>query len=71
MNDMDENTKNNEFINHLGLEMIEESSKYAKGRIPVKEELLNPFGTMHGGVLYSTNDKEEGKWQDLRISWPE
>ncbi len=56
MNDMDENTKNNEFINHLGLEMIEESSKYAKGRIPVKEELLNPFGTMHGGVLYSLAD---------------
>ena len=51
MNDMDENTKNNEFINHLGLEMIEESSKYAKGRIPVKAELLNPFGTMHGGGI--------------------
>ena len=50
----------NPFINSLGLEVLEASVEYSKGRIPFKEELLNPFGSMHGGVLYSLADIVSG-----------
>ncbi len=50
----------NPFINSLGLEVLEASVWHSKGRIPFKEDLLNPFGSMHGGVLYSLADIVSG-----------
>lgn len=33
-----------------GLEILELSGERATGRIPVRDELLQPFGLVHGGV---------------------
>ncbi len=33
-----------------GLEILELTAEFAVGRIPVRDELLQPFGLVHGGV---------------------
>jgi uncharacterized protein (TIGR00369 family) len=33
-----------------GLEILELTAEHAVGRIPVRDELLQPFGLVHGGV---------------------
>lgn len=44
------------FSRHLGIEIVDFEDKYIKARIPFKEELLNNYGSVHGGVLYSFAD---------------
>ena len=46
----------NEYMKYLGIELLELEEKYAKGRMRVNDKLLNPYGTMHGGSLYSLAD---------------
>lgn len=46
----------NEYAGLLGLEILELRHEYARGRIPYKKELLNPYGFLHGGCLYSLAD---------------
>lgn len=46
----------NEYIQHLGVELLELKRGYARGRMPYKKELANPYGFVHGGCLYSLAD---------------
>lgn len=53
---MIENIKKDTFAGYLGLEFLELDINHALARFPFKEELKNPYGTTHGGVLYSVAD---------------
>ena len=44
----------------LGMEMYERGDGYSRGRLTVRPELLNPHGTLHGGVMYSLADNGMG-----------
>ncbi len=46
----------NEYVRHLGVELLELREGYAYGRMPYKKELANPYGFLHGGSLYSLAD---------------
>lgn len=46
----------NRYVQLLGLELLELREGYARGRIPYKKELVNPYGSVHGGCLYSLAD---------------
>lgn len=46
----------NEYICHLGIEIIELKYGYSKARMPYKKSILNPYGSVHGGALYSFAD---------------
>ena len=46
----------NEYMKYLGMELLELDLGYAKARIPYSHKLLNPYGYLHGGVLYSLAD---------------
>ena len=47
---------NDEFSRHLGIEILEFEEKYIRARIPFKKPLLNNYGSVHGGDLYSFAD---------------
>ena len=47
---------NNEYISNLGIELISLKEGYAKGKIKLKDKHLNPYGSVHGGCLYSLAD---------------
>lgn len=47
---------NNEYIKHLGIEILEMRQGYGKARMPYKNDVLNPYMSIHGGVLYSFAD---------------
>ncbi len=49
-----------EFIKYLEIEILELDEDHAKGRMPFAERYCNPFGTMHGGCLYSLADTVTG-----------
>ncbi len=44
------------FSRHLGIEIIEFEEKYIKARIPFRAEIINNYGSLHGGALYSFAD---------------
>lgn len=44
------------FSNHLGIELLEVSEGRMTARIPFKKELTNPYGSLHGGVVFSFAD---------------
>lgn len=44
----------------LGMDMYERGDGYSRGRVAVRAELLNPHGTLHGGVMYSLADNGMG-----------
>ena len=48
--------KKDDFANSLGMEIIELTPDYGYVRIPLKKQYLNPYGSMHGGILYSIAD---------------
>lgn len=39
------------FDRHLGHEIVEASPDVVRGRCPVRDELRQPYGLVHGGVL--------------------
>ena len=49
-----------EFIKMLGIEISELDDDHARGRMPFKSLYLNPYGSMHGGCLYSLADTVAG-----------
>lgn len=51
-----ETIKNDDFTKHLGLEFTELTKEKAVAKIPFSKELCNPYGSLHGGVLYSVAD---------------
>ena len=46
----------NSYMRYLGVEMLKLTEGYGLGRMRYKEELLNPYGMLHGGSLYSLAD---------------
>ena len=38
------------FDRHYGLEIVEATDELVRGRVPVREHLLQPVGLVHGGV---------------------
>lgn len=49
-------TEDNEYIQHLGIEMLELKMGYGYAKMPYKADVLNPYMSVHGGVLYSFAD---------------
>lgn len=45
-----------EFSRWLGIEVVDAGVKRAKVRLTVRPEMVNGFGTGHGGVVYSLAD---------------
>lgn len=44
------------FNNEFGFELVEYSKGHCIGKIVVRENQLNPWGTVHGGIIYSLAD---------------
>lgn len=44
------------FFKHMGFELIDFGPKWAKCKITLKDELRNPNGVMHGGVIATLMD---------------
>ncbi|MBO4846521.1 MAG: PaaI family thioesterase [Lachnospiraceae bacterium] len=49
-----------DYIRMLDIELLELDNEHAKGRMPFAKKLTNPYGTMHGGSLYSLADTIAG-----------
>lgn len=50
----------NGFSDFLGIETVDRRRGFARLRLPVRDELLNGHGTVHGGVLASLVDNAIG-----------
>ena len=46
----------NPYMKFLGIELLALQEAYGLARMKYKEELLNPYKTLHGGSLYSLAD---------------
>lgn len=53
-------TYDNEYNQFLGFEYLELNVNYSKARMEYKQNLLNPYGTFHGGALLSFVDAVAG-----------
>lgn len=53
------------FVRLMGVELTLMEEGHVIGRAPLKEELLNPYGTMHGGCLYALADTVAGTVANL------
>ena len=47
---------NDEFSRHLGIEILNFEENFIKARIPFDKKLINNYGSLHGGALYSFAD---------------
>ena len=52
----------NPFAQMLHINATDLSEGYARAEMPVTEELYNPQGAVHGGVLYTLSDASHGEW---------
>lgn len=50
----------NRFAQYLGITCTEIREGYAKAVLPIKDELRNPQGSVHGGVIYTLADVAAG-----------
>lgn len=50
----------NKYMRDFGLEILDIDTGYAKGRAAVTDGILNPYGSVHGGVLYALADLVSG-----------
>lgn len=48
--------ESNPYMKFLGIEILELKEGYGLAKMKHKEELLNPYKTLHGGCLYSMAD---------------
>ena len=67
---MQEALMKNSYVKFLGIEFMEFRCKHTVARIPYKEQLLNPYGMLHGGSLYSAADIVAGGlpvWEDIML----
>lgn len=48
--------KNTPYLRHLGIELVEISACKAVMKMPMKEELRQPYGLLHGGATASLID---------------
>lgn len=59
----------NPFARMLHMETVEMKEGYAKAVMPVGEELRNPQGAVHGGVLYTLADVAGGNAAASHGEW--
>ena len=50
----------NPFADLIGLSFTKQESGWSKCQLNVEESLLNPYGMLHGGVIYSLADAAMG-----------
>lgn len=55
-----ERAKCNRFAEYIGVRITKIAPDYAEGELPVREELLNPMGMVHGGCLCALADTTTG-----------
>jgi acyl-CoA thioesterase len=48
--------KHDLFSQWLGIEVVEIKEGYSKIKMPVREEMINGFGIVHGGIAFSLSD---------------
>ena len=53
---VDEMMEKDLFSNWLGIELIEISEGYSKIKMSIRNEMVNGFGIVHGGVTFSLAD---------------
>jgi len=49
--------KDNIYVQNLKIELADMSLGYVKGKMMVTEDVLNPYGSVHGGCGYSERDR--------------
>ena len=49
-------TQDNIYMQNLKIDILEMRLGYVKGKMMVTEEIMNPYGSIHGGCLYSLAD---------------
>lgn len=52
--------RKNSYMQELQMEILEIERGYVKGRLQVTDKVLNPYGSVHGGCLYSLADITAG-----------
>ncbi|MCR4788391.1 MAG: PaaI family thioesterase [Lachnospiraceae bacterium] len=50
----------NKLNDFIGFEILELSSTYSKTRVKYKEQIVNPYGSIHGGALLTLADAMAG-----------
>src|SRR3954471_7176116 len=53
---VDHMMRNDRFSQWLGIEVLEIKEGYAKIRMVLREEMINGFGVIHGGIAFSFAD---------------
>lgn len=53
---MQEILDEDKYTQYLGIEIVDFEEKFIRARMKIREDLLNNFGSVHGGVLYSLAD---------------
>lgn len=48
--------ENDNFSNHVGVELLEVSEGKAKAKMDIKKHHLNSFGIVHGGAIFALAD---------------
>ncbi len=49
-------TQDNIYMQNLQIEIMDMKLGYVKGKMMVTNEIMNPYGSIHGGCLYSLAD---------------
>lgn len=57
---IEDNIRNNPFVSHLGITVIEAKEGYIRAEMPLRSEEKQYSGTVHGGVLASIADTIAG-----------
>ena len=53
---VDHMMENDAFSKWLGIELMEVTEGYSKVKMPVRKEMINGFGIVHGGIAFSLAD---------------
>lgn len=52
--------KDKGFLKALGIEFLQLEKGYAKAQVELAEQIMNPFGAVHGGCLFAISDSVAG-----------
>lgn len=55
-----EQMRENTYLQELQIEILEIERGYVKGKLSVTDKVLNPYGSVHGGCLFSLADITAG-----------
>ncbi|MBR3641208.1 MAG: PaaI family thioesterase [Oscillibacter sp.] len=55
-----ERARKNRFTTHNHIELVAVDEQSAQVRLAIRDESKNPFGTVHGGALYTMADNAAG-----------